>query len=86
MRALTIQQVARLAVLGDPRVMVLSGRKKDWRPLLNRGLVETVGEVNSGDRFLPPLQITDAGLRELADRLDDLRVFVGIEEGERDAA
>jgi len=81
----TIQHVARLSLLADPRVMVLAPRKLDWGPLLRRGLVEPAGQAPS-DKFLPPLQITAAGLRELADRLDDLRVFVGTEESERDAA
>lgn len=72
MRSPTEKQLARLAILSRVGTGVVAPTRKEWRPLLQRGLVTpTRPWVNSqslrqGERFLPPLEITPDGLEALA--------------------
>lgn len=68
----TLMQLQRLAILGNPRVAVIAGRKREWRPLMQRGLVEVAGPWNS-EKFMPPLRITPEGLRVLAENVSEIR-------------
>lgn len=72
MRKPTEKQLRRLAVVAQPGTFVLAPRRKEWRPLLQRGLVTAKEWTNAGspshdERFLPPCSITPDGLRALAD-------------------
>jgi hypothetical protein len=49
---------------------VLAPGRGEWGPLLRRGWVEAVIADDADKRFLPPLRITSAGLRALADALE----------------
>lgn len=64
----TEKQAAKLRILGSGAIVLAPGRA-DWKPLLRRGWVEAISE-DDGKRFLPPLRITPAGLRALADALE----------------
>lgn len=71
MRRITEKQAARLRVLGCGAT-VLVPKRGEWMPLLRRELVERdpkFTETPSGG-FLPPLVITPAGYRALADALE----------------
>ncbi|HEU4722005.1 MAG TPA: hypothetical protein VFS59_11635 [Gemmatimonadaceae bacterium] len=73
-RVPTRKQQHLLTVLAGGLPTVLAPGKRDWRPLLRRGWVEPNPRYAKGhderDRFLPPLRITPAGLRALADAME----------------
>lgn len=71
MRSPTAKQAARLAVLANPNVMVVTPRRSEWMPLLRHEWVERADvNVSPSGGFLPPLRITPAGLRGLAAALE----------------
>ena len=75
MRRPTEKQLARLSILARPGIVIPAPTRHEWRPLLQRGLVETPAWTNGGDnshaeRYLPPLLITPDGLRAIADFRD----------------
>jgi uncharacterized protein YbjT (DUF2867 family) len=70
MRRPTSKQAARLRLLGAG-AMVVTPRRSDWMPLLRNGWVERRDEgFTPRGGFLPPLVITPAGYRALADALE----------------
>lgn len=69
-RAPTPKQAEKLRLLGSGAI-VLAPRRADWGLLLRRGWVERVDlKVTPRGGLLPPLRITPAGLRALADALE----------------
>jgi hypothetical protein len=68
-RAPTPKQAEKLRILGSGAIALAPGRG-EWGPLLRRGWVEQVMADDADKRFLPPLRITAAGLRSLADAFD----------------
>jgi len=76
MRSLGDRAMRRLLILGNGAIVVTP--RKTWAPLLSRGWVEQAWEVMHRDAeaarrdagHLPPLRITPAGLRALADWLE----------------
>lgn len=66
-RAPTVKQMRLLAVLADPRRMLISSATREWRALMRRGCVV------ADDPTIDPengLRITPSGLRALADALE----------------
>lgn len=68
MRVPTENQHHLLRILASGAI-ALAPHRREWNPLLRRGWVEPISE-DDGSRFLPPLRITSAGLRALADAVD----------------
>jgi hypothetical protein len=61
----TEKQAARLRVLANPNLLLVSGARPHHRPLLRRGWLEAETQEP-----LNGLRITPAGLRALADALE----------------
>lgn len=84
-RAPTPKQAEKLRILGSGAIVLTPGRG-EWGPLLRRGWVEQVMADDADKRFLPPLRITAAGLRALADAFDahpDMRPTLKLREFEQ---
>jgi hypothetical protein len=68
-RTPTQKQFERLSVLGGFAI-ALAPRRGEWGPLVRRGWAEPISEDDPDKRFLPPLRITPAGLRAMADAIE----------------
>jgi hypothetical protein len=76
----TVKQMERLALLGDPHMVVLSPRRKEWQALRSHGWIadafpgpdrgRAFGGAYVGNYFLAPQRITPDGLRALADAIE----------------
>lgn len=77
MKAPTVKQAELLRILGGGAMALTPGRR-EWSPLLRHGWVAAEGD-DDGSPYLPPLRITPAGLRALADAVerDGLPPIVG---------
>ena len=69
MRHLTEQQYNRLRMLGSGAAIVAPMRR-EWKPLLRRGLIEPEGEGCDPDGWPHFFRITPNGLHELAEAVE----------------
>jgi hypothetical protein len=67
-RPLTEKQFRRLLVFANGAMLCSGGNQRDFKPLLDRGLV--VGELGAQGCYVNGVTITPEGLRALADGLE----------------